>query len=122
MVDNLLAAAHKNAEGGYFGPSRRQQSPSPQKRDREMDKAVQQAITGSVKGLYRDVYEARAKFKVEAAEDVKWVIDEAIIAVKEWHYWELCKAVDKSILEKEEAAVACLDRVAAQSGSGEGEN
>ena len=44
------------------------------------------------------------KFKVEAAEDRKRVVEEAVITLRERRKSELCEAVDSSIVEKEEVS------------------
>ena len=52
------------------------------KKDRETDKAVEQEISECRRGLDRSFLEARANFEARAAEDVEWVVEEAIGALR----------------------------------------
>ena len=122
MSNELLAAAAEKSEGGRLRAVKETIASVTADKDRDMEEAVERAIAECGRGLYRAVSEERVKFDTEAVEDRKQVVEEAVNSLRERHDLELCKAVDRSIAEKEEAAAACPERGAAYSGSGGGEN
>ena len=72
--------------------------------------------------MERAVSEGRVKFETEAVEDRKWFVEEDVSALREKKYLKMCKAVDRSIADKEEASATRPNRGGVYSGSAGGKN
>ena len=82
MADELLAAAAEKAEGGRLRVVEEMIACVTAYKDRYMEEVVEQAIAEYRHGLDRAVSKERAKFEVEAAEDRKRVVEEAVSALR----------------------------------------